>query len=56
LARAVERLIGQPEHSAAAEVLADLPLCAVTLDARCNELPRLLETTRDSTALLAWSI
>ncbi len=56
LARAVECLADQPEHGVAAEVLADAPLCAETLDARCNELPRLLATTRGTGTPLAWSL
>jgi len=55
LARAVERLVGQPEHSVAAEVLGDLPLCSETLDARCSELLRLLATTQGTSTPLAWS-
>jgi hypothetical protein len=54
LARAVERLDGQSEHSVATEVLADLPLCMEALGARCNELPQLLATTQGAGALLAW--
>ena len=30
-------LVGQPEHSIAAEVLGDLPLCAETPAARCHD-------------------
>jgi hypothetical protein len=46
LAHADECVVGQPEHSIAAEVLGDLPLCAETLAARCQELPRLLATAQ----------
>lgn len=55
LVRAVERLAGQPEHSVAGEILDDLPLCLETLESRCVELPRLLETTQKPSELLAWS-
>lgn len=54
LARGVQCLDGQPEHGVAAGLLADLPLCAETLDARCSELPLLLATTQGTGALLAW--
>ncbi len=55
LAKAVERLVGQPEYEAAGAVLQDFPLCTDTLTARCAELPQLLETTQYSTTTLAWS-
>jgi hypothetical protein len=55
LNRGVQRLLGQPEHNLAADVQADVPLCAETLTARCAELPRLLETTQQSGKLLEWS-
>lgn len=55
LARAVERLADQAEHDAAAVVQADVPLCAATLGARCQELPCLLETTQVPRRLLEWS-
>jgi hypothetical protein len=54
LAQAVERLVGQPEHEAAAAVQQDFPLCAETLEARCAELPQLLETIQQSR--LSWSV
>lgn len=44
LARAVDRLVGQPEHDASVKVLADLPSCDQTLADRCAVLPLLLET------------
>jgi hypothetical protein len=56
LAHADECLVGQPEHSIAAEVLGDLPLCAETLAARCNELPRLLATAQGTGTPLEWSL
>ena len=55
LVQAVERLAGQPEHAAATAVLEDFPLCIATLKARCVELPQLLETTQNSSAMLTWS-
>lgn len=45
LDRCVERLANQPEHSVAAGIQADFPLLTVTVEARCAELPRLLEAT-----------
>jgi len=55
LARADEFLVGQPERGKATEVLGDLPLCAETLAARCNELPRVLAATQETGAPLDWS-
>ena len=55
LNRAVKRLVDQPEHAAAAEIEADLPLCAETFAARCAQLPCLLETTQEVGKLLEWS-
>jgi hypothetical protein len=54
LERAVERLLNEPEFSAASQVFADLPLCAETVEARCAELPRLLET-KGPDKPLSWS-
>jgi hypothetical protein len=54
LARAVERLVGQPEYEAAAAVQQDFPLCTETLEPRCAELPQLLETIQQ--ARLSWSV
>lgn len=54
LRRAVERLIDQPEHAKATEVLEDLPLCEETLTARCAALPILLGTTQEPGKLLDW--
>jgi hypothetical protein len=56
LAKAVERLVGQPEHAAAAIVQQDFPLCTETLQARCTELPKLLATIQQSSTLLSWSV
>lgn len=56
LIRAVERLVGEAEHDAAAAVLQDFPLCTATLEGRCAELPQLLETTQYSSTMLAWSV
>lgn len=55
LKRAVEHLVGQPEHAAAELVQADFPLCTATLESRCTELPRLLATNQEPTTLLTWS-
>ena len=49
LTRAVECLVGQPEHGLAIEIQADLPLCERTLGARCEELPRRLEANPKAT-------
>ena len=56
LGLAVDRLAGQPEHAIAVAVLEDLPLCSATLEARCAQLPRILETIQLSTTALEWSI
>jgi len=56
LVRAVERLVGQPEYEAAAAAQQDFPLCTKILEARCAELPQLLETTQHSSTMLAWSV
>jgi hypothetical protein len=55
LNRAVDRLAGQPELEKAKLVHDDLPLLTDTLQARCAELPRLLETTQEPSRLFAWS-
>lgn len=55
LARAVERLVGQPEHDIATTVRDDFPLCEATINSRCAELPHLLETVQQSTTQLSWS-
>jgi hypothetical protein len=55
LARAVNRLVGQPEHGVAVELQSDLPLCAETLAARCAELPNVLEKTREPERVREWS-
>ncbi len=52
---AVERLEGQPECEMAKEVLADVPLCAETLAARCIQLPVLLETPQQPATPLEWT-
>jgi hypothetical protein len=53
--RAVERLVNHPEQAVATAMKEDLPLLVDTLKARCAELPRLLETTQEPRARLAWS-
>ena len=55
LTRGVERLVDQPEHDVAALIKADVPLVIETLQARCAELPQLLETTQEPSRLLAWT-
>jgi hypothetical protein len=52
LSRAVERLAGEPEQELATRMKVDFPLHQATVEARCSELPRLLQT-RD--APLGWS-
>jgi hypothetical protein len=54
LHKAAEVLGQEPEHAVALEVLADLPLCIETLEARCVELPRILETMHQ-TPLAEWT-
>ena len=53
--RAVDRLIGHSEHELAAGIREDLPLLTDTLQVRCAELPRLLETTQEPGRPRAWS-
>jgi hypothetical protein len=53
--RAVDRLVGQLEHDVAVQIQTDLPLLTATLQARCAELPQLLETTREPGRSHAWS-
>jgi hypothetical protein len=55
LMRTVELLLDQSEHDVAAIIRDDLPLCIETLESRCVELPRLLETTQVEHKTLAWS-
>jgi hypothetical protein len=54
LTQAVDHLASQPEHETAALVQSDLPRLTSTLQARCAELPRLLETN-SNTGPLDWS-
>jgi hypothetical protein len=56
LSRAVERLIGQPEHDVAALVQADFPLCTETVKIRCAEFPQLLAITQRPDADHEWSM
>jgi hypothetical protein len=53
---AVQRLEGQPEQEMAKAILADIPLCAETLAARCIQLPVLLETPRQPATDLEWTL
>lgn len=53
--RAVDRLVGHLEHHVAVQIQADLPLLTATLQARCAELPQLLETTQEPGRSHAWS-
>lgn len=53
LARSIEKLVGQPEHQTAEQLEEDFPLVEETVEARCLELPSLLE--RLSSAVFQWS-
>jgi hypothetical protein len=55
LDRAVEQLIGQSEHETASAVRGDFPLCVETVQARCDELPRLLQISDQSSKPLHWT-
>lgn len=55
LARAVTKLVGQPEHAMAREIHSDLSLCQDTLASRCTRLPEILETTQQAGVLLDWT-
>lgn len=55
LARAVERLVGQPEQEVASEILEDFLLCIETVESRCAELPLLLATNQEAGLSLEWS-
>lgn len=55
LNRATYRLAGQPELGVADVIREDLPVLAETLQARCSELPRLLETKGEPGKLHAWT-
>jgi hypothetical protein len=55
LLRAIVRLGDQPYHEIAARIREDLPMCIETLESRCVELPRLLETKQEAGELLEWS-
>lgn len=56
LGLAVSRLVGESEYKIAAEVLANLPVCADTMAARSAELPTILETTSKPGRLNEWSV
>lgn len=49
-----ERLADQPEHVVSALIQADFPLLTDTVEARCVELPRLLEVADQSSKPLQW--
>lgn len=55
LSRAIDRLSNQPGHEVVALIQADKPLLVETLQARCAELPQLLETSQEPGRMLAWS-
>jgi hypothetical protein len=55
LTRAVKRLVDEPEHSIAAGIEADLPLCGERLESRCGELPRFFATTQMASTSFEWS-
>lgn len=55
LDQSVDRLAGQPEHEVATQIQADFPLLTEILEARCVELPRLLETIDSPGRPLQWS-
>lgn len=54
LSRCCKRLVNEPEATVAAQVQADFPILADTVEARCGELPRLLETNDPSNQPLQW--
>ena len=54
--RSVETLKGEPEHEAAARMLAEVPRRIDTLATRCAELPNVLATTQEADTLLEWSV
>ena len=54
LSQAVDRLADQPEHDAAAKILADLPSCSRTLMDRCAMLPLLLATPGQTMDSFDW--
>jgi hypothetical protein len=56
LTHCAENLVDQPENAVAAQVQADFPILAEIVDARCRELPRLLETIDLPGRPSQWSI
>ena len=56
LNRCVDRLSDQPESEVALQVKSDLPILVETLESRCLELPRLLETTNLPSRRHQWSV
>ena len=55
LVRAVNRLAGHTEFDTAAAIRDDFPLCKETVETRCAELPKFLETVQRSTTDFRWS-
>jgi hypothetical protein len=53
--KAVGMIRGLPEHETAVELQKDFPLCIETLEARCSELPQILEKLNNS-GPLEWTI
>jgi hypothetical protein len=56
LVRAVNRLAGHTEFDTAAAIRDDFPLCKETVETRCAELPKFLETVQHSTTDFRWSV
>jgi hypothetical protein len=52
--QAVGKLKNEPENDIAVHIQEDVPLCIETLEARCAELPQILEKTNNS-GLLEWT-
>jgi hypothetical protein len=51
---AVSRLADEPEHSVAARIQEDFPLCEATVRTRCGALPRFLETKQEAGRDFEW--
>lgn len=54
LTRSIEKLVGQPEHRTAQQLGEDFPLVTEIVEARCLELPSLLERPRSANSF-QWS-